>query len=151
MQQQKHAMALAMAIAVAAVTTGFAQTATPPAASTTVPTPSVMPRAAAPAVAQPGTTVVPTATTTPPMTQSGVQQSSPPSAARVGGSTATGTPVAGANSFTESQARSRIEAAGFSQITNLRKDDQGIWRGQAMHAGASTPVSMDFHGAVTAR
>jgi hypothetical protein len=30
-------------------------------------------------------------------------------------------PVEGANSFTEGQARSRIEAAGFSNVTNLQK------------------------------
>jgi hypothetical protein len=28
-------------------------------------------------------------------------------------------PVAGANSFTESQAKSRIEGAGFAQVTGL--------------------------------
>ena len=58
-------------------------------------------------------------------------------------------PVAGANSFTEAQARSRIEAAGYSQLANLRKDDAGIWHAQARHAGASVTVSMDFRGDVT--
>ena len=50
--------------------------------------------------------------------------------------------MAGANSFTEAQARSRIEAAGYSQLANLRKDDAGIWHAQARHAGASVTVSM---------
>src|SRR4051812_30186230 len=36
-------------------------------------------------------------------------------------------PVPGANSFTESQARSRIEDAGYSNVSGLRKDDQGVW------------------------
>ena len=40
----------------------------------------------------------------------------------------------GANSFTEGQARSRLEGAGLSNVTDLTKDDQGIWRGKAMQA-----------------
>ena len=57
-------------------------------------------------------------------------------------------PVAGANSFTEGQAKSRIESAGFSQVTNLRKDDQGIWRANAMRDGKQVSVSLDFRGNV---
>ena len=34
----------------------------------------------------------------------------------------------GSNSFTESQARSKIEQAGYQNVTDLKKDDQGIWR-----------------------
>lgn len=59
------------------------------------------------------------------------------------------TPEAGANSFTEGQARSRIESAGFSAIEGLTKDEQGIWRGQAMKAGQRSAVSLDFRGTVT--
>ena len=44
-------------------------------------------------------------------------------------------PAAGANSFTEGQAKSPIESAGYTKVTNLRKDDQGIWRGKAMRNG----------------
>ncbi len=58
-------------------------------------------------------------------------------------------PVAGANSFTEGQARSRMEEAGFSNLTGLHKDDQGIWRGRGMHAGQSVGVSLDYQGNVT--
>ena len=43
-----------------------------------------------------------------------------------------GAPVAGANSFTEGQAKSRIESHGFSNVTDLKKDDAGVWRGKAM-------------------
>lgn len=57
-------------------------------------------------------------------------------------------PVAGANSFTEGQARSRIEAAGYTNVTDLRKDEQGVWRGQATRNGASTAVGLDFQGNV---
>ena len=60
------------------------------------------------------------------------------------------TPAAGANSFTEGQARSRIEAAGFTDIKELKKDEQGVWRGQAMRNGTATPVGLDFQGNVVA-
>jgi hypothetical protein len=59
-------------------------------------------------------------------------------------------PVAGANSFTEGQARSRIEGAGYSGVHDLRKDDQGVWRGQAMRNGSATEVALDFRGNVVA-
>ena len=57
-------------------------------------------------------------------------------------------PVAGHNSFTEGQAKSKIEGAGFSNVTDLKKDDNGIWRGKASKAGASSSVSVDFQGNV---
>lgn len=57
-------------------------------------------------------------------------------------------PVAGSNSFTEGQARSRIEAAGFANVTELRKDDQGVWRGRAMRNGSAVAVGVDFQGNV---
>ena len=59
-------------------------------------------------------------------------------------------PVNGANSFTESQAKSRIEAAGFTNVSGLAKDKDGIWRGKASKAGAMTTVSLDYQGNVTA-
>jgi len=62
-----------------------------------------------------------------------------------------GAPHAGANSFTEGQARSRIQDKGFSQVTDLKKDDQGIWRGHAMKDGKQTNVALDFQGNVVAQ
>jgi hypothetical protein len=62
-----------------------------------------------------------------------------------------GAPVAGANSFTEGQAKSRIESNGFSNVTGLQKDDSGVWRGKAMKDGKSIDVSLDFQGNVVAR
>jgi hypothetical protein len=59
-------------------------------------------------------------------------------------------PVAGANSFTEGQARGRIEGAGYSDVRDLRKDDQGVWRGQATRDGSRTDVALDFQGNVVA-
>jgi hypothetical protein len=61
-------------------------------------------------------------------------------------------PVAGRNSFTESQAKSKIEEAGYSGVTDLKNDDNGVWRGTASKGGSSTNVSLDFQGNVnTAR
>ena len=62
-----------------------------------------------------------------------------------------GAPVAGANSFTEGQAKSRIESNGYANVSELRKDDQGVWRGKAMKDGKSVSVGLDFQGNVTAQ
>src|SRR5215213_7218852 len=57
-------------------------------------------------------------------------------------------PVAGANSFTEGQARSRIEKMGFADVTDLKKDDNGVWRGRAMKGSQIVDVSVDYQGNV---
>ena len=62
-----------------------------------------------------------------------------------------GAPVAGANSFTEGQAKSRIESSGYGNVTDLKKDDSGVWRGKAQKDGKSVNVSLDFQGNVVAR
>jgi hypothetical protein len=59
-------------------------------------------------------------------------------------------PVAGRNSFTEGQAKSRIEEAGYTGVTDLKKDDDGVWRGMASKGGSSSKVSLDFQGNVNA-
>jgi hypothetical protein len=59
-----------------------------------------------------------------------------------------GAPVEGRNSFTEGEARSRIEKTGFANVTNLIKDDNGVWRGRAMKDGKQVDVSLDFQGNV---
>jgi len=59
-----------------------------------------------------------------------------------------GAPVAGANSFTEGQAKSRIEAKGFKDVSDLQKDDRGVWRGKASQHGKAMNVSVDFQGNV---
>ena len=58
------------------------------------------------------------------------------------------TPVAGANSFTEGQAKSKIEDAGYTNVSSLKKDDSGVWRGKASKGGSMTDVSVDFQGNV---
>jgi hypothetical protein len=57
-------------------------------------------------------------------------------------------PVAGRNSFTEGQAKSKIEGAGYTNVTELKKDDNGVWRGRASKGGSATSVSLDFQGNV---
>lgn len=59
-----------------------------------------------------------------------------------------GAPVAGANSFTEGQARDRIQDKGFAQVTDLKLDGKGVWRGKGMKDGKSVDVSMDYQGNV---
>ncbi|MDB5397170.1 MAG: hypothetical protein JWM91_4676 [Rhodospirillales bacterium] len=58
-------------------------------------------------------------------------------------------PVAGRNSFTEGEAKSRIESRGYSQVSGLQKDDQGVWRGTAMKDGRRASVALDYQGNVT--
>ena len=54
----------------------------------------------------------------------------------------------GSNSYTEGQARSRLEANGFSAINNMRKDDNGFWRATATYGGTAGDVVMDFQGRI---
>ena len=60
-------------------------------------------------------------------------------------------PVAGRNSFTEGQAKSKIEDAGYTNVTELKKDDNGVWRGKAEQNGKAVNVSVDFQGNVVAQ
>ena len=59
-----------------------------------------------------------------------------------------GAPIKGANSFTEGQAKDRALAAGFTSVSSLVKDGDGIWRGTAMKDGKSVKVAVDFKGNV---
>jgi hypothetical protein len=60
-------------------------------------------------------------------------------------------PVKGRNSFNEGEAKSRIESNGFSDVSGLAKDDDGVWRGKAMKDGRRVEVSLDYQGNVVAR
>ena len=57
-----------------------------------------------------------------------------------------GAPLPGANSFTEAQARSRIENLGFTSVAGLTKDVNGVWRGKAMKDGKTEDVAIDYRG-----
>ena len=58
------------------------------------------------------------------------------------------TQTAGANSFTENQARGAIEKAGYSNVSALMQNEQGVWTGKGTRNGAETTVSVDYKGAV---
>jgi hypothetical protein len=57
-------------------------------------------------------------------------------------------PVKGSNSFTENEARSRIEKQGFTNVGALKKDDDGIWRGTGTKSGQQVAVALDYQGNV---
>ena len=59
-----------------------------------------------------------------------------------------GAPLKGANSFTEGQAKDRAAAHGFTDVSSLKKDDDGIWRGNATWDGKPSQVAVDFKGNV---
>lgn len=85
----------------------------------------------------------------PAMAQNPPAQSGPNnSAINRSGDNSSAAPVSGRNSFTEGQAKSRIEEAGYSNVSDLQKDKDGVWRGKAMKGGATTEVSLDFQGNV---
>ena len=58
------------------------------------------------------------------------------------------TPVIGANSFTMGEAKSAIQAKGYTHVAKLKKDKDGVWRGMATKDGQSGPVSVDYQGNV---
>jgi len=78
-----------------------------------------------------------------------IAQTSPPASTTMPKSAET-PPVPGANSFTEAQAKDRIEKAGFTQVSNLKKEDDGIWRASALQSGKKVNVALDFRGNVVA-
>ena len=59
-----------------------------------------------------------------------------------------GAPLKGANSFTEGQARDRAVAHGFSNVSQLAKDGDGIWRGTAQQDGKPVKIAIDYKGNV---
>jgi hypothetical protein len=62
-----------------------------------------------------------------------------------------GAPAAGANSFTEGQARSRLEKDGYTEISELTKDGDGLWRGKAKKGGQTVEVAVDYQGNIVPR
>ena len=55
----------------------------------------------------------------------------------------------GRNSFTESQAQGRIAKTGYTDVSKLVKDKDGVWQGTAMKGGAKVNVALDYKGNVT--
>ena len=60
-----------------------------------------------------------------------------------------GAPLKGANSFTEGQAKDRaIAHGGVDSVSDLKKDDDGIWRGTGNQSGKSVQIAVDYKGNV---
>jgi protein-disulfide isomerase len=70
------------------------------------------------------------------------------SAVNTAGQNNSNAPVAGRNSFTEGQAKSKIEDAGYTNVSELKKDSDGVWRGKASKGASAIAVSVDFQGNV---
>lgn len=147
-------MRFTMAAAALVLSTGvaFAQGTTPSTTNTspsmgaaTTPgstgTGSVMPNSNVPGSQTPAATMNPSAHST---------NSASPSAVQTNNTMArtSAAPVPGRNSFTAGEARRRITSAGFSDVKDLKKDNQGIWRGMAMKDNATVKVSLDYQGNV---
>ncbi|MFB7146835.1 PepSY domain-containing protein [Agrobacterium deltaense] len=60
-------------------------------------------------------------------------------------------PVEGANSFTEAQAKQRMEEAGYTQVKDLTKDDKGVWMASGMKGGNTVAIALDYQGNVVAK
>jgi hypothetical protein len=60
------------------------------------------------------------------------------------------TSLATDRAFTADQAKAQIEANEYSNVSGLRKDAQGIWRGKAVKDGLPVNVKLDVNGNVTA-
>ncbi len=58
-------------------------------------------------------------------------------------------PATGANSFTEDQAKRRLEHNGYNHVSGLTEDNNGIWHGSATKNGSSVQVSVDFKGKIS--
>ena len=143
-------MSAAVALGVLSASATLAQTApttsvTQPSATTSSPSATAPPTALTP----PSTTA-----TVPPQSATAPSNSTSTAPSAVSTSNAdsktAAAPVPGANSFTEGEARSRLESHGYSNVTGLTKDDQSIWRGKAMKDGKSVDIALDYQGNIVA-
>ena len=57
-------------------------------------------------------------------------------------------PAKGANSFTAKQAAKRIAAKGYTNVSGLAKDGNGVWRGTGSKDGKPVQVWLDYKGNV---
>lgn len=58
-------------------------------------------------------------------------------------------PIAGANSFTQSQVMTRLSRAGYTNIANLQKGSDGIWRGTGSKDGTTQNLMFDYQGNIS--
>ena len=142
-------MSAAVALGVLSASATLAQTA--PTTSATQPSVTVSP----PSATTPPTALTPPSTmTVPPQSATAPSNSTstaPPAVSTSNADSKTAAaPVSGANSFTEGEARSRLESHGYSNVTGLAKDDQSIWRGKAVKDGKTVDVALDYQGNIVA-
>ena len=57
----------------------------------------------------------------------------------------------GANSFTQSQAKSHIENAGYSNVEITSQDASGVWHATGMKGGKTYTLGLDFKGNIVAQ
>ena len=57
----------------------------------------------------------------------------------------------GANSFAESQARDLLKKQGYSDVSPLVNDKDGIWHGKAVKNQTTYDVSVDYQGHILAK
>jgi putative membrane protein len=57
----------------------------------------------------------------------------------------------GANSFMESQARELLEQQGYSNVSSMMNDKNGIWHGKAIKNDKTFDVSVDYQGKIAAK
>jgi hypothetical protein len=57
----------------------------------------------------------------------------------------------GHNSFTKGQAKSRIEKAGYTDVSDLNLDSDGLWQATATRDGQSVHVALDYKGTIAAQ
>jgi hypothetical protein len=73
------------------------------------------------------------------------------SAVNLGGQKNSDKPVKGANSFTEEQAKRRMQESGYEGVSELKKGDDGVWRAKALRGRTQFEVSVDYQGNVNGR
>ena len=57
-------------------------------------------------------------------------------------------PVKGATASPRARRSPASRSMGFANVNNLKKDDTGVWRGQAMKNGQQVDISLDYQGNV---
>lgn len=64
----------------------------------------------------------------------------------------TGVPLAkGKSSFTAGQAKARFQKAGYSHVSNLMRDNDGLWRARVQRHGKWVNAALDYKGNVSTR
>lgn len=60
-------------------------------------------------------------------------------------------PAAKGNLFTENQARAHLLHLGYTNVSGLTKDENGVWHGSAIKDGNTRTVAVDVKGTATAK